>query len=220
MNRHFKQEARKYYTQQRALGHTASTALAIARSMARLNYRTCMAEAGEYQLPRGLTIRVSVEADEHMGAPWEECDGHGIIEHERSRHATKGHRWDLGGGWYYNHADTLPRALREGWDAPPYRTGNAHERAWRAMRRDADYIARWLNGDCFYLMVTVELVDSDGDTVATDTLGGIEHGHHYTCRQYLSEEARGMAAQLLRSYRRELRESGYWAARDVLTVEA
>lgn len=142
----------------------------------------------------GLTFRVTTEQDTDRGAPWEECDGHGPVSDWTSRDKLPGELVLNSDGRqrrYYDFAEACRIARRDGWDAPPYGTGTARQRAARAARADFEHLRAWCSDEWAYMGVIVDLLDDEGDVIDSDSLWGIDGDD-----VYLDEVARDMAEGL------------------------
>lgn len=180
----------------------------------------------DIELAGGYEVQVAVERDDCLGAPWDECDGHGIVSEWTRRDKQPG-EWvlceDRGSRRFYDARESMTVARRDGWDAQPFGVGTAGERAARAVRRDFEYLRAWCTDDWAYMIVTVTL-SRKGEEVARDSLGAVE-----SYRDYWRDVAADMANELVladRDVRKraaiaarfERCESREWAARDVVTV--
>jgi len=177
------------------------------------------------ELAGGYSVRIEVTYDESHGAPWEEEDGHGPVSDWTTRDKAPGERVLHEDGRhkrYYDVAEAMKIARRDGWDAKPY-GGTKGERAARAVKADFDWLRRWCNGDWHCIVVGVE-VSRDGVILDTDYCGGIED-----CGDYWKEHACETANDIVRQDRKarkasaivariEKREARYWAERDTVTA--
>lgn len=155
-------------------------------------------------LPNGWKLKVEFLHDSDHEPPWESCDGTGVIEgNPRYGLGDEYKEWALGDYRYFDWKATLPIAIKEGWDAPPYHTGTKHEQAMRAMRSTYDYLRRWCNDQWWYVGMTVTLLDEDDTILREDSCWGYESDS----MDYLTSEARGWAARLICDERAERRES-------------
>lgn len=144
---------------------------------------------------RAFTFRVEFEHDDGHGAPWEGFDGHGIVtgwEHREKRPGELILSDDRGARRFYDFAETCRLALREGWNAAPYRDDETpRQRAAKAARADYEYLRAWCDDDWSYVVVTVTLLDDDGEeTEVSDCLGGVEtlRDYHETAAGELVDE--------------------------------
>lgn len=142
-----------------------------------------------------FTFRVTFEHDHGHGAPWEECDGHGIVTGWERRDKRPGElvlSEDRGSRRFYDFAETCRIARRDGWNAAPYRDDETpRQRAAKAARADYEYLRAWCGDDWAYVVVTVTLLDGDGDeTDISETLGGVEtfRDYHETAAGELADE--------------------------------
>ena len=146
---------------------------------------------------RGNTFNIHLEPDESMGMPWEECDGHGIISERTTRDKRPGElvlHTEGNSYLYYDFAATMKLASADGWDAEPYMTGTKGEQAYRAVMRDYEVCRQWCNGERWYAVMRVTLLDADGDeTKQRAYLGGIDTGED---QQYILEEAHNLAHEI------------------------
>lgn len=172
----------------------------------------------------GYSVRVHIEYDQHMGAPWDEHDGHGPVTEWTSRNKRPGELvlcTDRSQKRYYDYSAAVELARRDGWDAPPY-TGTKGERAARAALADYERLRQWCNDDWQWIVVGVE-VSRAGAVLETDYCGGIESDGDYW-REWAADQANAMIAADRRqrkalsiAKRKETRERKYWAARDMVT---
>lgn len=87
------------------------------------------------ELENGYRAEIEIERDDDMGEPWEEHDGHGPVSEWERREKRPYERIlcsDRGAHRFYDMQEALKIAKRDGWDAPPYRTGTKGEQAARA----------------------------------------------------------------------------------------
>lgn len=147
---------------------------------------------------KGHTFVVRIECDDAMGAPWKEHDGHGPVSDWTTRAKMPGERVlasDRRQRCYYDFAEAVKIAKRDGWDAPPYSTGTRGQRAARAAEADFRRLQAWCNGDWSWIGVVVQRVCDccGGPTGETQSLWGIES----YAGDYLDEVARELADELL-----------------------
>lgn len=75
-----------------------------------------------YTLPDGWTLRVSIEHDDGMGAPWKEHDGHGEVS-EWTRRDKRPGEWvlctDRGSSRFYDAQESQRIAIRDRWGMGP-----------------------------------------------------------------------------------------------------
>ncbi len=138
------------------------------------------------EIADGLTIHVDVVPDESMGAPWEEHDGHGIVSKWTSRTKNPGEMIlakDRGNYRYYDFAETVKVARRDGWGAEGATPG---ERAHRAALADFNRLRDWCNDRWQWVGVVVRI--SDGPA---ESLWGVESDGDYW-RDIAAELANGL----------------------------
>jgi hypothetical protein len=174
---------------------------------------------GEYPVGQ-FTIRVRTEQDCDVGAPWEECDGHGPVSEWTTRDKAPGERVlcsDRRSKRYYDFAAAVAEARRDGWDCAPYHAAlpneTAGQQAARTAEADFEYLRSWANDEWHYLVLFVSLHGEDGEELACDSLGGVEGRG-----DYWKEQAAEMANVLLAKHDTETAERAYWEARDTVTA--
>lgn len=147
---------------------------------------------------KGFTFVARVELDECMGAPWKEHDGHGPVSDWRRRNdygrydKAPGERLlyeDHGSALFYDFAEAIRIAKREGWGSAGDDGLKAGEKALRAVERDYDRLRRWCENDWCWVSVLVTLKGTD----YCASLSGIESDE----REYLAVVARELADEVL-----------------------
>jgi len=109
----------------------------------------------------GFELTATVHHDPDAGMPWEREDGHGPVSEWTSRDKQPGERVlssDRQSKRFYNFAEAVEIAKRDGWDAEPFGQGTAGERAARAAEADFKALKAWCNDEWTYagVAVTVE----------------------------------------------------------------
>jgi len=136
----------------------------------------------------GFIVTARVERDDDMREPWKEHDGHGPVSDWTSRDKRPGERvlTNQYSKRYYDYAEAIKIAKRDGWDAPPYSEGTPGERAVRAVEADFKHLQDWCNDEWCWCSVILS-VSKSGVTLDkyAASLGGIES----TDRSYLTEVA-------------------------------
>lgn len=189
-------------------------------------------------LEHGYSAEIEIERDEGTGEPWKEHDGHGPVSEWTTRDKNPGERvlvTDRNHRRYYDWAEAIKIAKRDGWDAEPYGKGTKGEQAARAVERDYEYLRAWCNDEWHWIGYIVTVYDEGGNEVSKDSLWGIDD-EDYAVRE-AKDEAKRIAVshhdgrrlewlQALRDARRahefaifEARERLAWAERDVITEE-
>jgi hypothetical protein len=152
-------------------------------------------------LPGGYTAVARTERDDTPDPPWERSpDGHGPVTEWTMRPIRAGERVlaeDRGRHRYYGWAEAVRQARAEGWDAEPCGTGTPGERAARAVEADFRMLRGWCRNEWEYVGVVVEILGPDGNTVAVDSLSGIES----FCTDYIAEVASGCLSECLAQVR-------------------
>lgn len=170
----------------------------------------------------GQIFQVTFETDTDYGHPWEECDGHGPVrcshyghtrggndkrpgERPLNNHSRDGHQY------YYDWAEAVRTARRDGWGTQDGRRAGESPRAYaaRAVQEDYELLRAYCLGNWEYVGVTVHMVGTDFET----SLWGVD-----TWENWHYEQAHELAAELLAEFRKESLERAEWAARDTLTV--
>lgn len=127
----------------------------------------------------GGVFRAKIVADDHMGAPWEEQDGHGPVTDWTTRAKASGERIlceDGGARRFYNVAAAIQIAKRDGWDAPPYTPVTMGQKAARAVEADYRRLKTWCDDDWRWIgvVVTARCTCCKAFMGASDSLWGIE----------------------------------------------
>lgn len=155
----------------------------------------------------GLRFRVTYSRDEYADAPWNDCDGHGVVTDWERRNKLPGElvlAEDRGSRRFYDFVASCKLALRERWDSVPYNDGTQTKRqqAAKAARADYEYLRSWCNDDWCYLVVDVVLLGENDEEVDgySDSLAGVE-----SYKDYNEEIAREMAEGIARQYRADNR---------------
>lgn len=145
----------------------------------------------------GATYARRAEEDTCHGAPWEEEDGHGPVSGWERREKSPGEMIlveDHGARRFYDFAEAVRIARRDGWDAEPF-GGTTGERANRAALADFDNLRRWCAGDWHYVGVIVAPVCECCNSVAeaaSVSLWGVES----SAGDYLDEVSRELADEI------------------------
>ena len=154
---------------------------------------------GETFEHKGYTFRVEFQHDQDNGAPWDECDGHGIVSDWTRRQKAPGERLlaeSRGSFRYYDIAETIKIARRDKWGPATEIAGeSARARAARAVNEDYEYLRLWCSDQWQYLGVIVTHVEFDDDDNEVDTdlsesLWGVESykDYHMTVAYELADE--------------------------------
>lgn len=177
---------------------------------------------------KGYTARIQIRMDECSDAPWENTDGHGPVSDWERRDKRPGElilNEDRCSKRFYDFAEAVKIARRDGWDTKPYNTGTPGERAHRAATADYEFLRKWCAGDWHYIGVIVT-VSRHGAEVAQDSLWGIEDCGDYwreTAAEMVNDaiEADTGARKVAAAHKgHETRERHYWECRDVCTAAA
>lgn len=148
----------------------------------------------------GRTYAARLESDCDHGAPRDEECGHGPVSGWTARDKRPGEfvlSEDRRGRAkrYYDFQAACRIARAERWDAPPYRTGTAKQRAARAALADFKHLRAWCNDEWRYVGVIVAPVCLCCDEIKADdslSVWGIED----SATDYLAETALDLADEL------------------------
>lgn len=207
------------YKAERAKNLKAEHALCIAKHLAKYGYRSPKRDilpayilptySGEQitELRNGWKIKVEVEIDRDARPPWENSDEHGVVtawqDYDDALDAWELLSDRLGHCRYYDWRATLPIAIKDGWDAPPFYTGNKRERAMRAIKADYEYLRRWCAESWWYVGLIVTLLGEDDEVIAFSPCWGYESN----AMDHICSEARSWASRMIRKERRDRREA-------------
>lgn len=137
------------------------------------SYRTETRESG------AMSFRVEWCYDMDADAPWDREDGHGPVSNWTSDPKAPGQMvlcTDRRMKLYYNFAEAVKMARRDGWDTKPYGTRKPGERAHAAVMADYNYLRQWCDQQWWYCGIVVTLLDADGESDVNASLWGIEDG--------------------------------------------
>ena len=148
----------------------------------------------------GLKFRIEYERDNDMGAPWKEYGGHRPVSGWENRNKKPSElvlNEDGRSKRFYDFQEAVKIALRDGWDAKPYNTGNETKRqqAAKAARADFEHLRAWCADEWHWCGVIVKLLDDDGEDEACG-------GYASDDEEYLASEARNMAENIAKRVRK------------------
>lgn len=146
----------------------------------------------------GFTIQARLKYDDDAQAPWDREDGHGPVSEWTTREKAPGERVlcaDRSSKRYYDFAEAVRIAKRDGWDAPPYGTGTAGERAARAAEADYQRLRDWCEDRWHYVGVVLS-VSRNG--VMLDNHAASLWGIEDDAGDYLTECAEDMLDEAVR----------------------
>lgn len=162
----------------------------------------------------GYKIQITIHHDEHMGPPWEEHDGHGIVSGWERRDKQPGERVlhsDRNSARFYDFAGSLVIAKGDGWGlgdedkaklaAKLGRKPTAKEILVQAVEQDFDYLRRWCNDDWQWLGYTTEIETPDGKTIDGDSCWGFDE------EKYMLSEALSHARHTIEQHQLTERET-------------
>ncbi len=143
-------------------------------------------------------FRVTFRLDDDTTPPWKREDGHGPVSDWTRRTKAPGEMVlcaDRGSHRYYNFAEAVRIARRDGWDAEPYSaTETRGQRARKAAMADFERLRRWCADQWSYIGVLVHLLDDEGDnTNEFESVWSVESD----AGEYLTELARDLADEII-----------------------
>ena len=115
----------------------------------------------------GRTFVVSIVPDSDMGPPWENEDGHGPVSDWTRRAKAPGELIlcsDRGSHRYYDFADAIRIAKRDGWGSSPYalESETKGQKAARAAMADFERLKAWCDDGWHYVGVCLFELPHDG----------------------------------------------------------
>ncbi len=174
----------------------------------------------------GFYAVVHLPYDQHYGAPWKECDGHGPVSEWTTRDKRPG-EWELSSDrWskrYYDFAEAVKIAKRDGWGlsseglaelaAKLGRTPTKGQIAVAAVERDYEMLRGWCNDEWHWIGVCVDIYDAEGEEAYSDSVWGVADLDDYWKTLALEFIETG-----IEKIETEAAEKAYWETRDVETV--
>ena len=158
-----------------------------------------------------FTCTATVYRDDSSEPPWDRDDGHGPVSDWTDRPKRPGERIlhaDSGSNRYYDFAKAVKIARADGWDAEPYKTGTAGERATRAAEHDFTVLKTWCNDEWWYcgIAVTVECNGVKLTARYDHALWGIEANYPNSKNEYLTEVANELLDEAISAAKAKLAE--------------
>lgn len=174
-----------------------------------------------YEFEDGFKVYTRTEADEDMGPPWKEHDGHGPVTDWVYRDKKPG-EWTLiqdGKSYrFYDAESALIIAKRDGWGlgiddlnrlwAKLGRCPTRKELCADAVRLDFERLRGWCNDQWHWIGVITELRDAEGDLVDDTSLWGVESDGDYH-----KDVAAEQIAELIKSHEFDIAEDHSFACR-------
>lgn len=152
-----------------------------------------------------FTVSSRIVDDEgDQRAPWEREDGHGEVFGWTTRAKLPGERRlceDRKAFRYYDYAGAILKAKAEGWDAEPYGTGTAGERAVRAVEADFKRLRDWCRDEWRYVGVILS-VSKNG--VMLDEYAASLWGIESDCEAYQVDIANDLLSEAVEAGKRQL----------------
>jgi hypothetical protein len=146
----------------------------------------------------GCRYHLTLERDDDATPPWERDDGHGPVSAWRPLSSKRaGERVlhaDRKSARFYDFAEAVAIARRDGWDAPPYGQSTPGQRAARAAEADFERLRAWCNDKWEYVGVCVRLVGAAGSQY-DHAFWGVESD----CEDYIAEVARELDGEAAES---------------------
>ena len=162
----------------------------------------------KYITRNGLRFRVDLFVDDDSDTPWDREDGHGPVTNWTQRDKAPGKRVLAEDGRFkrfYDFAEAVRIARRDGWDAAPY-GGTNSQRAARAAEADFKRLRAWCRDEWHYCgIVVTEAPDEDEDPAPdfSNALWGIESDASI----YIDETAEELADDAAAEYVETIGES-------------
>ena len=175
----------------------------------------------------GFAATATVYYDDDNSPPWERDEGHGPVSDWTSRDILLGERIlsaDRYSHRYYDFAEAVKIAKRDGWDTKPYGTGTKDEQAVRAAERDFEVLKAWCDDQWHYVGVAVT-VSRKGVTLThkwNHALWGIEGNYPDSNNEYLTEVANELLDDALDDARKTMAKliADYYTAPDDVALSA
>lgn len=143
----------------------------------------------------GFTLEARIEYDDDCDAPWDRECGHGPVSDWTRRDKYAGERvlcQDRSSYRYYDFAEAVKIAKRDGWDAPPYKTGTKGEQAARAAEADFQRLRAWCDDQWHYVGVIMSV---SRNSVMLDEHAASVWGIEDDAGDYLDEVAEDLAQE-------------------------
>ena len=125
-----------------------------------------------------MHFRVEWVYDTDSDAPWDRECGHGEVSDWTTRGKRPGEMVlseDRRMKRFYDFAQAVKLARRDGWNTAPYIWPTEGARAHAAALADFKYLQAWCNDHWHYCGIVVTLLDADGEPESVDaSLWGIE----------------------------------------------
>lgn len=139
----------------------------------------------------GFSLSVAVDKDEDSNAPWQENDGHGVVNGWTQREPKEGEvlLGEFGKGkLYYDTLASLEIAKRDGWGLPPEEAEGLtpDEIAAKTVERDLSRLKAWVNREWYFCYITVSL-SFDGIVLGSRYIGGYESDYLDNCTDVVND---------------------------------
>lgn len=132
----------------------------------------------------GKTYAIKWFYDEHMSAPWEEHDGHGIVTDWVTRNKKPGElvlNSDRNMNRFYDFAASVEKAKTEQWGISDHEGKTKNQIAAEATRADYEHLRRYCNDQWHWCGIVVTQLEEDGEpSDITAALWGIEEDGIYS----------------------------------------
>lgn len=160
----------------------------------------------------GFNLTAKISRDDSADPPWAAEDGHGPVSDWRPMgshgHAPKRpgervlHEERGGSARFYDFAEAVKIARRDGWDCEPFGQGTPGERAVRAAESDFKRLKAWCEDDWFYVGVSVTV-----ERAGVALVGEYEHALwsvESDCGDHIAEVAADLAAEAVEAARAKM----------------
>jgi len=152
-------------------------------------YRTETRESGT------MSFRIEWVYDHDCDPPWDREDGHGPVsdwEHRSKRPGEMILNSDRGSHRFYDFAEAVKLARKDGWNTAPFDWRTEGARAHAAALADFKYLQAWCTDQWHYCGIVVTLLNADGEPDSVDaSLWGIESEgddyHEEVIRELIAE---------------------------------
>ena len=166
-------------------------------------------DGAHIELPDGYYLKVEIKPDDDTEAPWERVYLHGPVSDWVRRDKRPGERMLYTDGWsrrYYDFAEAVKLAKRDGWGLAPERQKEFEAKAGRALTKaevaqqavvdDFNRLRAWCAGHWWYVGVVVTLHDDSDNEIDERSLWGIESDSG----DYLKEVAKDLGNELVKEH--------------------
>jgi hypothetical protein len=135
-------------------------------------------------LPDGCTAKYTMSHDESAQAPWEECDTLGAVEWVRDAGIKSPGQKVLfkegrgRGGLLYDYQGAIKKARADGLSG---------SKAVEVVNNEFEWLRSYLNNDWHYVVLSVEIKDSDGHALHEDHIGYVQSDDESFFKEWFDE---------------------------------